>query len=65
VILIDDGLATGATMRVAVLALRAGSAESIVVAVPVAPRSTCELLRAEADEVVCLITPEPFRGVGA
>ena len=65
VILVDDGLATGATMRVAVLALRAGSPARIVVAVPVAPRSTCEALRADVDEVVCLITPEPFGGVGA
>jgi predicted phosphoribosyltransferase len=65
VILVDDGLATGATMRAAVLAVRAGAAERIVVAVPVAPASTLETLGAEVDEVVCLLSPEPFRGVGA
>ena len=64
-ILVDDGLATGATMRAAVAAARAGGAARVVVGVPVAPQSTCELLRAEADEVVCLSTPEPFFGVGA
>jgi predicted phosphoribosyltransferase len=52
-------------MRAAVLAVRAGAADRIVVAVPVAPRSTLETLGAEVDEVVCLIAPEPFRGVGA
>ena len=65
VILVDDGLATGATMRAAVAAVRARSADRVVVAVPVAPPSTCTVLRAEADEVVCLVTPEPFFGVGA
>jgi putative phosphoribosyl transferase len=65
VILVDDGLATGATMRVAALVVRARSAQRVVVAVPVAPRSTCETLRAEVDEIVCLLTPEPFHGVGA
>jgi putative phosphoribosyl transferase len=65
VILVDDGLATGATMRAAVAAVRARSADRIVVAVPVAPPSTCTVLRAEADEVVCLVTPQPFFGVGA
>ncbi len=65
VILVDDGLATGATMRAAVLAVRARPAERVVVAVPVAPRSTSTTLGLEVDEVVCLITPEPFRGVGA
>ncbi len=64
-ILVDDGLATGATMRAAVLAARTGGAERIVVAVPVAPRSTCSVLQAEVEEVVCLISPEPFHGVGA
>jgi putative phosphoribosyl transferase len=65
VILVDDGLATGASMRVAVGVVRAQAPERVVVAVPVAPRSTCEALSAEVDEVVCLITPEPFLGVGA
>lgn len=65
VILVDDGLATGATMRVAVVAVRTHSPARIVIAIPVAPESTCDLLRAEADEVICLVTPEPFFGVGA
>ena len=65
VILVDDGLATGATMRVAGRAVRARSPERVVVAVPVAPRSTLDTLRAEVDEVVCLISPEPFLGVSA
>lgn len=65
VILIDDGIATGATMRVAVQALRQQGVAAIVVAVPVAPAETVETLRAEADEVVCLATPEPFYAVGA
>jgi putative phosphoribosyl transferase len=63
-ILVDDGLATGSTMRAAVRALRRLSPARIVVAVPVAAPSTCEQVRAEADEVICLITPEPFRAVG-
>ncbi|HLV99957.1 MAG TPA: phosphoribosyltransferase family protein [Ktedonobacterales bacterium] len=64
VILVDDGLATGATMRVAITALRAQQPAWIVVVVPVAPPSVCQALRAIADEVVCLLTPEPFLGVG-
>jgi putative phosphoribosyl transferase len=64
VILVDDGLATGATMRVAVTALRSRGPERIVVAVPVAPPDTVGVLEREADEVVCLETPEPFMGVG-
>jgi putative phosphoribosyl transferase len=64
VIIVDDGLATGSTMRAAVAALRQQAPERIVVAVPVAPPSTCTELRAEADEVVCLATPEPFSAVG-
>jgi predicted phosphoribosyltransferase len=64
VILVDDGLATGATMRAAIHALRRRGAARIVVAVPVAPLQTCAELRAEADEVVCLVTPEPFLAVG-
>ncbi len=64
VILIDDGVATGATMRAAILALRQQNPKRIVAAVPVGAPDTCELLRREADEVVCVATPEPFYGVG-
>jgi predicted phosphoribosyltransferase len=64
VILVDDGLATGSTMRAAVKALRTQKPRRIVVAVPVAPPSTCAALSEEADEVVCLETPSPFFGVG-
>ncbi|HEX6817890.1 MAG TPA: phosphoribosyltransferase, partial [Ktedonobacterales bacterium] len=64
VILVDDGLATGATMRAALLALRQEHPQKLIAAVPVAPRSTCQELRAVADEVVCVRTPEPFYGVG-
>lgn len=62
-IVVDDGLATGSTMMAAVRALRA-QARRIVVAVPVAPRGTCEALRQETDAVVCLQNPEPFHAVG-
>ena len=64
VIVVDDGLATGATMRAAVRALRDRGARAIVVAVPTAPRETCAALGREADEVVCASTPEPFTAVG-
>lgn len=64
VILIDDGLATGSTMRAAVRALRALQPARIVVAVPVGPRSSCVELMEEADEIVCAVMPEPFDGVG-
>ena len=64
VIVVDDGLATGASMRVAVAALRGEHPARIVVAVPVAPWETCEALRQAADEVVCAVTPEPFHAVG-
>jgi predicted phosphoribosyltransferase len=64
VILVDDGLATGATMRAAVKALRGRQPARIVVAVPIASPDTCEALKAEADEVVCAMTPEPFFAVG-
>jgi predicted phosphoribosyltransferase len=63
-ILIDDGLATGSTMRAAVEALREEGARKIVVAVPVAPIDTCEAMKDEVDEIVCAVTPEPFRAVG-
>jgi putative phosphoribosyl transferase len=64
VILVDDGLATGATMRAAVQALRRLQAARIVVAVPVGSPEACEELRGEADQVVCGITPDPFLAVG-
>ena len=64
VILVDDGLATGSTMRAAIAALRHQGPARIVVAVPVAAAETCEELRAIADEIVCLQTPEPFYAVG-
>jgi putative phosphoribosyl transferase len=65
VVLVDDGLATGATMRVAVRAVTGAGASPVVVAVPVAPPSACEAVRALADEVVCLHTPSSFLAVGA
>ncbi len=64
VILVDDGLATGATMRASVEAVRAQQPARIVVAVPVAPRDTVALLRNQADAVVCLAEPEPFSAIG-
>jgi erythromycin esterase-like protein/predicted phosphoribosyltransferase len=64
VILVDDGLATGATMRAAVLALRQQQPAKIIAAVPTASPETCNELRAEVDEVVCAITPDPFHAVG-
>jgi putative phosphoribosyl transferase len=64
VVVVDDGLATGSTMRAAVAALRALSAGRIVVAVPVGARETCRELALEADEVVCLRTPADFHAVG-
>ena len=64
VVVVDDGLATGATMRAAVTALRAQSPRRIVVAVPVGARETCEELAGEADEVVCARMPASFRAVG-
>ena len=64
VILVDDGLATGSTMRAAVQALRTLRPARVVVAVPVAPAETCDALRDVADEVLCLRTPEPFHAVG-
>ena len=64
VIVVDDGLATGATMLAALHALRADEPARVVVAVPVADPAVCESLRAVADDVVCLQTPRPFRAVG-
>jgi putative phosphoribosyl transferase len=65
VILVDDGLATGATMRAAVDAVRQDRPSRLVVAVPVAPPDTIEMLRKQVDEVVCLAQPEPFMAIGA
>jgi erythromycin esterase-like protein/predicted phosphoribosyltransferase len=64
VVLVDDGLATGATMHAAIQALRQQQPARIVVAVPTAAPETCEELRAEVDDVICAITPEPFHAVG-
>lgn len=63
-ILVDDGLATGSSMRAAAAALRQAGAAGIVVAVPVASRATCDQLREEGNDVVCATTPEPFFAVG-
>jgi predicted phosphoribosyltransferase len=64
VVVVDDGLATGATMRAAVRAVRAAGPGRVVVAVPVAAAETCRSLEADADEVVCPLAPEGFRSVG-
>lgn len=64
VIVVDDGLATGSTMRAAVLSIRQQRPTRLVVAVPVGAVDTCAQLRTEADEVVCAATPHPFRAVG-
>lgn len=64
VILVDDGLATGSTMRAAVIAVRRQLPSQIIVAAPVGARQACGALDQVADEVVCAMTPEPFRAVG-
>jgi putative phosphoribosyl transferase len=64
VLLIDDGLATGATMQAAVAALRQQWPAEVVVAIPVAPADTVALLRDQADAVICPVMPDPFLGVG-
>lgn len=64
VILVDDGLATGSTMRAAVAALRKMQPRKMIVAVPVAAADTCDQFRSEVDQIVCLRTPEPFQAVG-
>jgi putative phosphoribosyl transferase len=64
IILVDDGLATGSTMRAAAQALATRQPAKIVVAVPIASRETCDELSHEVDEVVCAVTPEPFYAVG-
>jgi putative phosphoribosyl transferase len=64
VLLVDDGLATGSSMRAAVKAVRGQQPEAVIVAVPIAPPETCKQLQREADEVVCAMTPEFFVAVG-
>jgi putative phosphoribosyl transferase len=64
VIIVDDGIATGASIVAAVRALRIAGPEAIIVAVPVGPRSVCELLAQEADDVVCATMPDDFEAVG-
>ncbi|MDW5377879.1 phosphoribosyltransferase [Halomonas sp. HP20-15] len=64
VILVDDGIATGSTMRAALRAVRKLGAERCILAVPVAPADSLASLRSEADETLCLATPEPFNAVG-
>jgi predicted phosphoribosyltransferase len=64
VVIVDDGLATGSTMRAAVQALRAMEPRRIVVAVPVGAAQACEAVRREAGDLVCLRIPEPFEAVG-
>ena len=65
VIIVDDGLPTGATMRAAVQAVRQLQPARVTVAVPVGARESCDALQARADGVVCVRTPEPFHAVGA
>lgn len=65
VIIVDDGLATGSSMRAAISALRQKNPKKIVVAVPVGALESCESLETEVDSLVCGFTPAPFHGVGA
>ncbi len=65
VIVVDDGIATGATVRAGIRALKCCGARRIVLAVPVAPAGALEVLRSETDELVCLLAPETFTAVGA
>lgn len=64
IILIDDGLATGSTMRAAAASLRSKNPQRIVVAVPVSSPEACDEFRFEVDEIVCAVMPKHFRGVG-
>jgi putative phosphoribosyl transferase len=64
VIVVDDGIATGGTMRAALKGLARARLAHLVLAIPVAPRETIDRLKAEADEAVCLMMPEPFYAVG-
>jgi putative phosphoribosyl transferase len=65
VIVVDDGIATGSTMRAALRAVANAGAGKIVLAIPVAPQEVFEALRSKVDEIVCLATPNPFLAVGA
>ena len=65
VIVVDDGIATGTTMRAALKALRRRQPAGLVLAVPVAPRETIDALRPDVDQIVCLAEPDPFYAVGA
>src|SRR6267378_4882466 len=64
IVLVDDGLATGASMQAAVQALREKQARRIVVAVPIAAPETCEQLKEQVDDIICAVTPDPFYAVG-
>jgi len=64
VIVVDDGIATGATVRAALMGVRLNKPERLVLAVPVAPPDTIERLRGEVDDIVCLSTPEGFLAIG-
>ncbi len=64
VILIDDGVATGATVRASLKGLKQSNPSRIVLAIPVGPKAEIEMLRSEVDELICLAMPEPFIGVG-
>jgi predicted phosphoribosyltransferase len=64
VIIVDDGVATGSTLRAALISLRKRGAKSVTIAVPVGPPSTINNFKNEADRVVCLLTPEPFFAIG-
>lgn len=63
-VVVDDGIATGTTMRAALRALRRKGPRRLVLAVPVAPPATCRALRAEVDDLVCLLQPDPFHAIG-
>jgi putative phosphoribosyl transferase len=65
VIVVDDGLATGSTMRAAIATLRIQQSKHLIVAVPLAPASVCRSLQSQVDQVICLLTPEPFSAIGA
>ena len=64
VIIVDDGIATGSSMRAAVRAVRSSAPAAVLVAVPVGPSETCAAIAQEVDRVVCVLTPDPFRAVG-
>ncbi len=63
-IVVDDGIATGATVRAALIAVRRNSPKRLILAVPVAPPDTVDSLRKDVDELICLEAPEPFRAIG-